>query len=135
ARWCAAALAHLVLLQRDTAGLVLFDASYRAKVPPGNGAQQRQSILETLDKAVPSGPTRIGSVVDWIAPKLKSRGIVCIFSDFFDDRDLIVAGLRRLVSAGHEPILFQILDPMELSFDFQALLKLDGLEATGIQKI
>src|SRR5438128_1700463 len=44
ARWCAAALAHLVLLQRDTAGLVLFDASFRAKVPPGNGAQQRQSI-------------------------------------------------------------------------------------------
>lgn len=135
ARWCAAALAHLVLLQRDTAGLVLFDEDYRAKVPPGNGAPQRQSILETLDKAVPSGPTKIGGVIDWIAPKLKQRGIVCLFSDFFDEPEKISAGLRRLVHAGHEPILFQILDPMEVSFDFQSLLKLEGLEATGVHKI
>lgn len=135
ARWAAAAIAHLVLLQRDTAGLVVFDEGYRAKVPPGNGASQRASILDTLEKTVPSGPTKIGGTIDWIAPKLKSRGIVCIFSDFFDEPDLITAGLRRLVHAGHEPILFQVLDPMETTFDFQSLLKLEGLEATGVHKI
>src|SRR5262245_37040002 len=37
ARWCAAALGHLVLTSRDTVGLVLFDETWRAKVPPGNG--------------------------------------------------------------------------------------------------
>jgi uncharacterized protein (DUF58 family) len=135
ARWCAAALAHLVLTQRDTAGLVIFDEGLRDKVPPGNGAAQRHNIFTTLEKAVPTGPTKIGGIIDWVAPKLKQRGIVCLFSDFFDEPDKIAAGLRRLVHAGHEPILFHVLDPMELSFDFQSLLKLEGLEATGIHKI
>jgi uncharacterized protein (DUF58 family) len=135
ARWATAALAHLVIQQRDTAGLVVFDDGFRAKVPPGNGAAQRHSILDTLEKTTPRGPTKIGSTIDWMAPKLKARGIVCIFSDFFDEPEPITAGLRRLVHAGHEPILFQVLDPEELAFDFQSLLKLEGLEASGVHKI
>jgi len=135
ARWCAASLAHLVLMQRDTAGLVLFDREFRAKVRPGNGALQRKEILETLDKAEPKGSTGIGSVVEWITPKIKQRGIVCIFSDFFDDLAGVTQGLRRLVHAGHEPVVFQILDPEELAFDFNGLLRLDGLEGSGMQKI
>jgi len=135
ARWCAASLAHLVLMQRDTAGLVLFDREFRAKVRPGNGALQRKEILETLDKAEPKGATGIGSVVEWITPKIKQRGIVCIFSDFFDDLAGVTQGLRRLVHAGHEPVVFQILDPEELAFDFNGLLRLDGLEGSGMQKI
>jgi uncharacterized protein (DUF58 family) len=135
ARWSAAAITHLVLMQRDTAGLVLFDEEHRTKVPPGNGAHQRKAILETLEAADPTGPTRIGNVLDWIAPKLKKRGIVCIFSDLFDDPDKIANGLRRLVHAGHEPILFQVLDPQELRFEFESLLKLEGLEASGTHKI
>ncbi len=135
ARWCAAALAHLVIAQRDTAGLVIFDEAFRAKVRPGNGALQRKEILETLEKAEPRGPTGIGGVIDWITPKLKQRGIVCIFSDFFDDLEAVAQGLRRLVHAGHEPIVFQILDPAELSFDFTGFLRLDGLEASGVQKV
>ncbi len=135
ARWCAASLAHLVLMQRDTAGLVLFDSEFRAKVRPGNGALQRKEILETLDKAEPKGATGIGSVVEWITPKIKQRGIVCLFSDFFDDLVGVTQGLRRLVHAGHEPVVFQILDPEELAFDFNGLLRLDGLEGSGMQKI
>jgi len=135
ARWAVAAIAHLVIQQRDTAGLVVFDEGFRAKVPPGNGAGQRAAILDTLTKTEAKGPTKIGSTIDWMAPKLRSRGIVCIFSDFFDEPELITAGLRRLVHAGHEPILFQVLDPEELEFDFKTLLKLDGLEGSGIQRI
>lgn len=135
ARWTAAALAYLVIQQRDTAGLVVFDEGARSKVPPGNGAGQRAAILDMLTKTEPRGQTKIGTTIDWVAPKLKSRGIVCIFSDFFDEPELITAGLRRLVHAGHEPILFQVLDPEELAFDFTALLKLEGFEATGIHRI
>jgi uncharacterized protein (DUF58 family) len=135
ARWCAASLAHLVLMQRDTAGLVVFDAGLRSKVRPGNGAIQRKEILETLEKAEPRGPTGIGGIVEWITPKLKQRGIVCIFSDFFDDLEHVAQGLRRLVHAGHEPVVFQVLDPAETSFDFTGLLRLDGLEGAGVQRI
>lgn len=135
ARWCAAAIAHLVLQARDTAGLVVFDSAYRAKVPPGNGAHQLKNILDVLEKSAPAGPTAVGSVIDWLAPKIKQRGIVCLFSDLFDEPERIVSGIRRLRHAGHEPILFQVLDPQEVNFDFQGLVKLEGLEGAGVQKI
>jgi len=135
ARWCAAALTHLVLASRDTAGLVVFDQAYRSKVPPGNGAVQRKNILDALEAAEATGFTNVGSVLKWIAPKLKRRGIVCVFSDFFDDPGQILAGVRLLRSGGHEPILFQILDPQEVSFSFESMLKLEGLEQAGVHKI
>lgn len=135
ARWCAAALAHLTLDQRDTAGLVVFDAKDRTKVPPGNGAAQLEAILDELERAEPGGPTRIGNVLTWLTSRLSRRGIVAIFSDFFDDPDAIADGLRRLVHAGHEPILFQILDPQEVEFRFDHTLRFDGLEASGTKKL
>ena len=135
ARWCAAALAHLVLGQRDTAGLVLFDDKERVKVQPGNGEIQLRGILKALEEAEPSGPTGIGKVLQWIASRLSRRGIVAIFSDFFDEPEEIVAGLRHLVERGHEPILFQVVDPRELDFEIDSLVRLEGLEGTGVHKI
>ncbi|MBI5432303.1 MAG: DUF58 domain-containing protein [Planctomycetes bacterium] len=135
ARWCTAALAHLVLASRDTAGLVVFDQKEKAKVPPKTGAEQERTILDTLSRAKPEGPTGVGSVLQWIATRLKSRGIVAVFSDFFDDPETIVSGLRRLVHGGHEPILFQVLDPLESSFDLDRLVRFDGLEGLGQLKI
>jgi uncharacterized protein (DUF58 family) len=135
ARWCAAALAHLVLTQRDTAGLVVFDEEHRSTVPPGNGAPQEAAIFSTLENSEPSGPTGIGRALNLLAPRLRHRGIVAIFSDFFDDPELILEGVKRLVYGGHEPILFQVIDPQELSFDFNAFVKLEGLEDAGVQKV
>ena len=135
ARWCAAAMAHLTLAARDTVGLVVFDSSHRTKVPPANGARQRAAILETLEEAVPQGPTAIGGVLTWLATRLSRRGIVAVFSDFFDEPENVLEGVRRLSFAGHEPILFQILDPRELSFDFDQLTRFVGLEESGMQKI
>lgn len=135
ARWCAAALTHLVLSVRDTAGLVVFDEGHRTKVPPGNGAAQLKAMLDTFEQAEPGGPTAIGDVLHWLGPKLSRRGVVAIFSDFFDDLDKIAGGLRRLVHSGHEPILFQVLDPQELTFDFGSFVRFDGLEGTGVHKV
>jgi uncharacterized protein (DUF58 family) len=135
ARWCAAALSHLVLQARDTAGLVLFDEEERKKVPPKTGAGQEHNILDALEAHVPGGKTKIGDVLFWLSGRLRRKGLVVIFSDFFDDLDKIVEGLRRLSYAGHEPILFQIVDPLEMSFDISYLVRLDGLEGAGVQKV
>jgi len=58
-----------------------------------------------------------------------------VFSDFFDDIDSILEGIKRLVHEGHEPILFQVVDPLETSFDLDALVKLEGLEGAGNLKV
>lgn len=131
ARWCAASLAHLILRQRDTAGLVLFDTHEREKVPPASGEAQRHSILSVLEQAEPRGETNVGEVLSWLGTRLGRRGIVMVFSDFLDEPESIVQGMRRLVHGGHEPILFQVLDPAEIHFDYDRFLRLDGLEGLG----
>jgi len=135
ARWCAAALAHLILDARDTAGLLLVDTELRAKVPPANGAIQKHAILSALEQAEPGGETGIGKVLGWLGGRLQRRGLVAVFSDFFEDTATIIEGLQRLVHGGHEPILFQVLDPLELTFEIDHLVRLDGLEATGAHKV
>jgi len=135
ARWCAAALAYLVIRQRDAASVGLFDDAMREIIPPSNGAHQFGQISRILENARPEGKTGIGQVLRWFAGKLSRRGIVCVFSDFFDDMGEIVAGMRRLTHAGHEPILFQVLDPQELDFDYGSLRRLDGLEGGARIKI
>ncbi len=135
ARWCAASLGHLVLRQRDAAGLVLFDEEARDKVPPKSGAHQQHEILNCLENARPSGSTGVGDVLNWIAGRLSRRGIVAVFSDFFDDVEKLLVGVRKLTHRGHEPILFQILDPQELEFDYERTLRLDGLEGMGRLKV
>ena len=135
ARWCAAALAHLVIASRDTAGLVIFDQKERKKVPPASGEPQKHAIWNALGEAQPSGPTGVGNVLTWLGGRLRRRGIVTVFSDFFDDVEQIVEGLRRLVHGGHEPILFQVLDPLELSLSIDHLVRFDGLEASGVLKV
>ena len=135
ARWCAAALAHLVVAQRDTVGLVVFDEKERAKVPPGNGAEQLAAVISQLEQARAQGATGVGAVLGWIASRLKRRGLVVIFSDFFDEPEQIGKGLEQLRHAGHEPILFQIVDPLEKSFDIDHLVRFDGLEGTGQKRL
>ena len=135
ARWCAAALTHLVLTQRDTVGLVLFDDEMRTKVSPGGGEIQERGILKMLEEAEPGGKTGIGDVLGWLGSRLQRRGLVVVFSDFFDDPERIIEGVRRLVHGGHEPILFQVVDPLELSFDIDHLVRLEGLEGAGVHKI
>lgn len=135
ARWCAASIGHMVIRQRDAAGLVVFDEDVRDRVPPTNGAHQQAAIIRVLEESEASGATRVGDVLHWIGGRLRRRGIVAIFSDFFDDPDKLIEGMRRLTHAGHEPILFQVLDPQELEFDYEQLRRLDGLENTGRLKV
>ncbi len=135
ARWCAAALAHLVIASRDTAGLVLFDAAERVKVPPASGAPQELAILGALEQATPAGPTGVGAVLKWLGGRLRRRGIVVVFSDFFDELDAIAEGLRALTHGGHEPIVVQIVDPLELTLAIEHLARFDGLEGTGQLKL
>jgi uncharacterized protein (DUF58 family) len=135
ARWCAAALCYLVIRQRDSAGLVVFDEDVRNKVAPKSGMHQLADITGALEAVTPAGSTQVAEVLRWIGTRLSRRGIVAIFSDFFDEIPALIESVRRLLHAGHEPILFQVLDPQELSFDYDRLLRLDGLEGLGRVKV
>ncbi|MGZ3334569.1 MAG: DUF58 domain-containing protein, partial [Isosphaeraceae bacterium] len=56
------------------------------------------------------------------------RGVVAIFSDFFDDRARIMAGLKHFRHRRHEVIVFHVLDPAEIEFPFRETTLFRGLE-------
>ena len=63
-----------------------------------------------------------------LAERFKKRGVVAIFSDFFDEPARILTGLKHFRHRRHEVIVFHILDPAELDFPFRID---DALQGTG----
>jgi uncharacterized protein (DUF58 family) len=128
AKFLAAALAYIVLKQRDSVGLSIFDSEVRAYLPPrstmGILAQMDQLLRET--KSVPR--TTLGSQLHDVAMMLKRRSFVIVISDLLADVPDILGGLDHLRFDGHNVLVLQTLDPHEIEFPFTGTWQFDGLE-------
>src|SRR5262245_38211470 len=131
AQCAAAALAFLVLHQRDAAGLAMFDQEIRQLVRPSSSPTQFKHLLHVMEDTTAASKTRTGPIFHDLAERLGRRGIVLILSDLFDDVDSMLAGLKHLRHRKHDVIVMQILDPAELDFPFQQVTMFKGLEALG----
>jgi uncharacterized protein (DUF58 family) len=132
----AAALAHLVLHQRDAVGLVTFDREIREFIRPTSSPTQLKQLLHVMEKttgeaASAASATATGPVFHDLAERLARRGIVVILSDLFDDADAMLAGLKHFRHRRHDVIVLQVLDPAEIDFPFQHVTMFKGLEALG----
>ncbi|GBD06623.1 hypothetical protein HRbin21_00419 [bacterium HR21] len=110
---CAAALAYLLLRQKDAVGLALYDTELRAYQPPSARASHFSVLLELLQSAEPKGQTQLATALSELAERLHRRSLVVVMSDFLDDPAESVAALRRLRAQKHEVLAFQILEPVE----------------------
>ena len=128
AKCVAASVAHLVLRQQDSVGLVTFDSEIRASIRPGGNPSHLKQIIHVLEKSPGERKTSTGPIFHDLAERFKKRGIVMIFSDFFDDVNTMLTGLKHLRHRKHEVVLFHILDPAEVDFPFQQTTKFQGLE-------
>src|SRR6476660_7790452 len=131
AQCAAAALAYLVLHQRDAAGLVTFEQEIRQVIRPSSNPTQLKQLLHVMEEATAARKTRTGPIFHDLAERLSRRGIVVIFSDLFDDVESMLAGLKHLRHRRHDVIVMHILDPAELDFPFQQVTMFKGLEALG----
>jgi uncharacterized protein (DUF58 family) len=129
----AACLAYLILHQRDAVALALFDTAVRDYTPRSDNLGNIHKLMTRLAAFEPQAPTNIGTVLHDLAHQIRRKGIVILLSDFFDDEQKVLDGLQHLRFAGHEVIVFHVLDPHELEFPFTGLVEFDGLE--GIPKI
>jgi len=127
-KFLAASLAYIVLKQRDSVGLSIFDSEVQAYLPP----RSTMGILlqmEKLLREIKSTPkTSIGKQLHDIALMLKRRSFVVVLSDLFSDVDDILSGLDHLRFDGHNVIVLHTLDPHELKFPFKGTWQFDGLE-------
>src|SRR5437879_4635769 len=128
AKLLAAALAYLIVHQRDSVSLSVFDADWRTRLPASGQPGHVQTVLHTLESVDPQEKTAIGPLLHDLAQQIRRRGLVCLISDCFDDVGTLLEGLRHLRFAGHEVTIFHVLHPDEIEFPFNGMIKFDGME-------
>jgi len=116
ASYLAACLAYLAHRQRDRVGIVTFDDDIVAHVPAS--AKHFDVLLHTLDRARPSRPGRLTTPIEKVAEHLHRRGIVVLISDFYEEPDAILEAVKPLRFLGNDLIVFHVLDPAEIDFDY-----------------
>lgn len=127
-KYLAASLAYVVLKQRDSVGLSIFDSEVRAYLPPRSSMNIIVQIDKMLREIKPVPRTTIAKQLHDIALMMKRKSFVVVISDFFSDVDDIMAGLDHLRFDGHNVVAMHTLDPYELTFPFKGTWQFDGLE-------
>lgn len=138
----AAALAYMMIQQQDPVGLVTFDQKLQTILPARSRRTQLAQILALLAKAKPTGSTDIASCLKLFAPMVRHKSLIMLFSDLLVDPEGVFESLRLLRHAGHDIILFHVLDEAEVTFPFSGSVNLRDpetanemkLDATGIRK-
>ena len=128
ASYLTAALAYLVIRQRDAVGLSLFDSELGLRIPPRSSSGHLHTLLTHLETAELGTQTSIGKPLHDLAEALKKRGFVVLVSDLLDDPEATLDGLRHFRFKGHEVIVFHLFDPQEVRFDFDDVVELEDLE-------
>ena len=135
AKTLAASLAYLIVRQRDSVTLRLYDSVWRAEVPAGSQVGHLRSICRTLEGAEPNEKTNSGRLLELLADRVTRRGLVFLISDCFDDEDALVKGLRHIRFRGHEVVLFHILHADEIDFRIAGAVRFLNLEGEDFREV
>ena len=128
AKYLSASLAYLVLKQRDSVGLSVFDSEVRAYLSP-RSAMGIMLEIDRLLKGVKTTPkTSLAKQLHDVALMMKRRSVVVVISDYLSDVEDILGGLDHLRFDGHNVIVLHTLDPYELEFPFDGTWRFEGLE-------
>lgn len=128
AKFLAASLAYIVLKQRDSVGLSIFDSEVRAYLPPRSAMGIILQIDRQLRSIAPAPKTTIARQLHDIALMIKRRSFVVVISDLLAEVDDILSGLDHLRYDGHSVVVLHTLDPYELAFPFKGTWQFEGLE-------
>ncbi len=124
----AAAITSLLLKQRDSVGLAMFDSGVRQFIPPASTSAHMRLILETLGKSESQPKTDLSETFHDLAERIRRRGMLIILSDLFGDPEEILRGLQHFRHRKHEAVVFHILDRDELAFPFKDTSLFEGME-------
>jgi uncharacterized protein (DUF58 family) len=125
----AACLAYLSLRQQDSVGLTLFDQEIRTKLPWRSSRTHLQAIYRSLQQAKPTDKTDLTKVFREINDTYPKRSLMVIASDFLGSEKETLRGLGSLRKAGHDILVFHILDDDELDFPFNDPTRFEGMES------
>jgi uncharacterized protein (DUF58 family) len=128
ARFVAASLCYMASVQRDAAGLIVFDEDVTNYIPPSTRQGQLFRLLHAIEKAAPGTRTDFARPFVHFQNFLRRRGIVVVLSDFYEDPEVIVRNVEPLRWRGNDVVLFHILDPQEIAPKFREPVLLVDME-------
>ena len=129
ARTLAATLAWFLNGQGDAVGLFTFAERVRDYLPARHRHGHLRQLMHALENESEGSATNLGEPLRRVAELARKRGLIVLISDLLAPVDELERNLGRLTAAGHEVVIFQILDPNELAFDFNRAMLFQDVES------
>ncbi len=126
----AAAVAYLLIEERDRAGLVLFHETSAVEIRPATQGQLVR-ICRALETHIPANGTDAAKGLEHLLSPATQRGLVILLSDCLTDPAELERTIDRLAHRGHDLALVWVLDPDEVDLGVATVSKFEGLEGDG----
>ena len=125
----AATLAYFLYLQGDAVGLLTFDEGIRDYLPARHRTGHLRHLMLALEKPAGGTATDLAAPLRRIVEIVNKRALMLLISDLLAPIEALERNLAALAACGHEVVLFQVLDPAELSFNFEQASLFHDLES------
>lgn len=127
-RQLAGTLAWLASKQGEAVGLSTLSWAHRQEAQPRRGARHLGGVLNRLMELQPQGEGRLVEGLHEVADVLPRRSMVVVISDLLVEPDSLQAAFEHIRWRRHDAVVFHLLDPLEMSFEFGRPVKLVDLE-------
>ena len=114
-----AALAWLMISQKDACGLITFNDRVTNQLAPRAFRGYLPQLFKTLVELQPGGNTDVSASLHKIAESIRKRSLIILISDLLDEPAKIAQGLKHFRARHHEVLVFHIVDKMEEMFSYR----------------
>jgi uncharacterized protein (DUF58 family) len=129
ARTIAATFGYFLTLQRDAVGLARFDAEIEDFLPARYRPGHLRRIMLSLERPAAGTSTDLARPLEQAAERIGKRGLLVLISDLLAPVEELQTRLGYFRARGHEVVLFQTLDPAELTLNFERPALFHDLES------
>jgi uncharacterized protein (DUF58 family) len=110
-------------------GLLRFDEQIREYLPARHRTGHLRHLMLALERPMEGQATNLETPLKRIVEIIHKRALIVLLSDFLAPLDTFESNLTSLAACGHELIVFQVLDPLELNFEFGEASMFQDLES------
>ena len=125
----AATLAYFLYLQGDAVGLLTFDEHIREYLPARHRTGHLRHLMLALEKPAGGSATDLTVPLKRIVEMVKRRALMVLLTDLLAPIESLEKNLTSLAACGHEVVLFHVLDPAELRFNFEQAAMFHDVES------
>ena len=125
----AAALAYLMVSQRDSVGLQVFSDDTDEFLPARSLFSHLGNIYDILERVTPEGGTGLGATFADLAHRTRRRGLVILISDLVAPVEELSLGLGHFRHKKHELIVLHLVHPWEENLPYRGTVALRDPES------